>query len=539
VPDPLPTADWTAAPTRPATATPPAAGFDEEVRRLLRSRLILVHLLTLAFVALLIVLEVVIPRDASPRPADGPGWRLAVTLAASFAESLAGALALGRRPGMSVRSLRLWELALVATHTAYYGHYRFEVLAHAEGTSQEVGFVGLASLQGFITLILVYGVLVPNTRRRSLRVVAGLAAVAFAVIPAAAAVNPVLWAGHVPALAVQGVFILAVPAAIAVFAAARATALQRRAFEAERRAAERVGPYTLTAKLGAGGMGEVWLAEHRLLKRPCAVKFVRPDFAANPSAAGRFEREVRAVTALSHPNTVRVYDYGRADDGGFYYVMEYLAGPTLDALVGRAGPLPPGRAVYLVRQVCGALAEAHAAGLVHRDIKPGNILVASLGGQYDVAKLLDFGLVHDLAAGPDDGRLTRTGAVLGTPAYMAPEQAGGEAVTDGRGDLYSLGAVLFFAVTGRPPFDAPTVGKLVAAHLTRPPPRLTDLRPGLPADLAEVVARCLAKDPADRFQSAPDLDAALAGCGCAADWSAGDAARWWAAGETTLTPAGP
>ena len=179
-----------------------------------------------------------------------------------------------------------------------------------------------------------------------------LATVPFAIIPAAAAVNPMLRGGYVPALIVQCVLTLTFPAAIAVFAASRAAALQRRAFEAERRA-EQIGQYTLKRKLGEGGMGEVWLAEHRLLKRPCAVKFIRPDLAAHPVTAARFAREVQAVTGLTHLNTVRVYDYGQADDGSFYYVMEYLDGPTLEELVEEHGPLPPGRVVCLLRQLCG------------------------------------------------------------------------------------------------------------------------------------------------------------------------------------------
>src|SRR5262249_20594768 len=174
------------------------------------------------------------------------------------------------------------------------------------------------------------------------------------------------------------------------------------------------------------------------------------DLAAHPATAARFTREVQAITGLTHPNTVRVYDYGRAEDGSFYYVMEYLDGPTLEELVRQTGPLPPGRVVYLLRQVCGALGEAHAAGLVHRDLKPANVIIAALGGQRDVAKLLDFGLVQDLSADTDD-RLTRSGTVLGTPAYMSPEQAAGESAVDARGDVYSLGAVALFALTGRPP----------------------------------------------------------------------------------------
>jgi serine/threonine-protein kinase len=235
---------------------------------------------------------------------------------------------------------------------------------------------------------------------------------------------------------------------------------------------------------------------------------------------------VHAVTGLTHVNTVRVYDYGRADDGSFYYVMEYLEGPTIEELVRETGPLPPARVVYLLRQVCGALAEAHAAGLVHRDLKPSNVIVAAVGGQRDMAKLLDFGLVEDLSADAAD-RLTRTGTVLGTPAYMSPEQAAGESAVDARGDLYSLGTVAFFALTARPPFQGKTLGQLLAAHRAEPAPLLTDVRYDVPADLAAVVARCLAKDPNDRFRSAADLDRTLGQCGCAADWSAERAAQWW------------
>ena len=296
--------------------------------------------------------------------------------------------------------------------------------------------------------------------------------------------------------------------------------------EAERRA-EQMGQYALKQKLGEGGMGEVWLAEHRLLKRPCAVKFIRADLAANPATAARFAREVRAVITLSHFNTIRIYDYGQADDGSFYYVMEYLEGPTLESLVSRAGTLEPARVVYLLRQLCGALAEAHAAGLVHRDLKPGNVIVAALGGQHDVAKLLDFGLVQDLSSVDGSDRLTQAGVVMGTPAYMCPEQAGGSSV-DARGDIYSLGAVAFFLLTGRPPFVCAMVGEYLTAHLTQQAPLVNAVHPDVPLDLAAVVAKCLSKDPKARFQTATELEAALAACACADEWSAAEAAKWWA-----------
>ncbi|MFO0808948.1 MAG: serine/threonine-protein kinase [Gemmataceae bacterium] len=493
--------------------------YGEEIRRLLRSRLILVHLLALLYVALLKALTLSTPGGNSlTQPDQGDPW----TFLPVFAECLVGVAILWRVPRMSLRSLRLWEAAHFVTVVGFYSWLRFEMLAHTAWTAPDpfvmVGFFGVVTLFNFSAIILSYGVLIPNTRRRSLVGVAAIMAAPFLAVVAAAVANPAVRDEHVVPLFVQAAAHLAFPAAIAVFASTRAAALQRRAFEAERRA-EQVGQYALKRKIGEGGMGEVWLAEHGLLKRPCAIKFVHPNLAAHPETAARFAREVQAVTGLTHVNTVRVYDYGRADDGSFYLVMEYLDGPTLEDLVREGGPLSPARAVHLLRQVCGALAEAHAAGLVHRDLKPGNVIVASLGGQPDVAKLLDFGLVQDLSAVTDE-RLTQTGTVLGTPAYMSPEQAAGESAVDARGDVYSLGAVAFFALTGRPPFLGKTVGLLLAAHRSEPPPSLTDLRPDVPADLATVVARCLAKDPADRYPAAAALDRALGLCACAFEWEA-------------------
>ena len=488
--------------------------FQDELRKLLRSRLILVHLLLLGFIVLMQLLSMVSPTGdggSSHRPDNGVWWRFA----APFAIGLIGLLAIWRSDKISLRSLRVWEIICFASQAIFFGYDRFERLAYPDTIVQVapthvIGFQGLATVQLFTILILAYGVLIPNTLRRSLIVVAIFAALAVAVIPAAAAANPLLLGDYLLPLVVQAVLVLMFPSAIAVFAATRASALQRRAFDAERRA-ERMGQYTLKRKLGEGGMGEVWLAEHGLLKRPCAVKFIRPELAANPSNAARFTREVQAVTALSHFNTVRVYDYGQAEDGAFYFVMEYLEGPTLEDLVRTSGPLTANRVVHLLRQLCGALAEAHAVGLVHRDLKPGNVIVAKLGGQQDVAKLLDFGLVHDSSADTDH-RLTQMGMVLGTPAYMCPEQASGESTGDARGDIYSLGAVAFFALTGRPPFQTKTAGQLLAAHRNQPPPPVTEFCPDVPADLATIIARCLSKDPTDRFQSTTDIVHALGAC---------------------------
>jgi serine/threonine-protein kinase len=223
---------------------------------------------------------------------------------------------------------------------------------------------------------------------------------------------------------------------LAVFGAHRLETLRRGAAEARK-----LGQYQLKQCLGSGGMGEVYLAEHVLLRRPCALKLIRPELAGNPTSLRRFEREVQVTATLTHPNTVEIYDYGHAEDGTFYCVMEYLPGLDLEQLVSRHGPLPPQRAVHLLRQVCGSLAEAHAAGLIHRDIKPGNIIVCRRGGHHDVAKLLDFGLVRGPDLGQNGPKLTREGTIAGTPAYMAPEQAASRDDLDARSDVYSLGAL--------------------------------------------------------------------------------------------------
>ena len=208
-------------------------------------------------------------------------------------------------------------------------------------------------------------------------------------------------------------------------------------------------------------MGEVYLAEHRLLKRPCAVKLIHPHRASDPHLLQRFEREVQATAQLTHTNTVEMFDYGHTEDGTFYYVMEYLPGLSLAELVEKHGPLPPARAVHLLMQTCDALSEAHSRGLIHRDIKPGNIFSAQRGGYYDVAKLLDFGLAKPISADSVPVQLTQDGSITGSPLYMSPEQAIGDSEPDERSDIYSLGAVAYYLLTGRPPFPiSPARGRL-------------------------------------------------------------------------------
>jgi serine/threonine-protein kinase len=281
----------------------------------------------------------------------------------------------------------------------------------------------------------------------------------------------------------------------------------------------------LLQRLGAGGMGEVFLAEHTLLGRPCAVKLIRPQHAGDPGNLVRFEREVRATASLSNWNTVQIYDFGHAADGTFYYVMEYLEGMNLQDLVDRHGPLPPERAIHFLRQLCGSLREAHAIGLIHCDIKPGNIIACERGGLHDVAKLLDFGIVRSVAAGHDADN--GEGAVIGSPLYLSPEQAAGKDRLDPRSDLYSLGAVAYFLLTGQAPFVRGSVMKTLAAHMQEQPPRPSGLRAGIPADLEGIILRCLAKQPARRFQDGDTLEKALAACRQACAWTEERAASWW------------
>jgi serine/threonine-protein kinase len=353
------------------------------------------------------------------------------------------------------------------------------------------------------TIFLVaYGVIIPNTWRRCALVVGFYAVLPLAIWMVGCA-NRGMPVEHWFPFGVVVAFMLLFQAAIlSVYGAYRIESSRQEAAEARR-----LGQYVLREKIGGGGMGEVYLADHVLLRRPCAVKLIRPEGASDPAILQRFEREVRATATLTHPNAVQVFDYGHTPDGTFYYAMEYLPGPTLEELVKRNGPLPPERAVNFLRQLCGALAEAHSVGLIHRDIKPSNVIVCERGKVPDVAKLLDFGLVQTVAE--TDEKLTQVGSVLGTPAFLAPEQAAGEAV-DGRTDIYALGALAYFLLTGQPPFAGKTAVKLLAAHLHESPELPSRLREGIPTNLEATVLRCLAKKPEERFADVGELDRALA-----------------------------
>jgi serine/threonine-protein kinase len=292
------------------------------------------------------------------------------------------------------------------------------------------------------------------------------------------------------------------------------------------REARRLGQYLLEDKVGEGGMGTVYRARHALLKRPTAVKLLRPE-RMGAETIERFEREVQLTAGLSHPNTVSIFDYGRTADGVFYYAMEYLDGLDLESLVRADGPQPPARVASILSQVAAALGEAHAIGLVHRDIKPANIILCERGGVPDVAKVVDFGLVREL--GTDAGQ-TNLQVLKGTPLYMAPEAFSAPETVDGRSDLYALGAVGYYLLAGRPVFEGRTIGEVCGHHLhTEPvPPSLRLGRP-LPEALESIVMSCLRKDPSLRPTSAGDLRRALQRYGETDGWSEDDAREWWRA----------
>ncbi|SFJ34245.1 serine/threonine-protein kinase [Planctomicrobium piriforme] len=318
----------------------------------------------------------------------------------------------------------------------------------------------------------------------------------------------------------ETVMAMAFGTAVAISGVRLIRTLRTQAFEAQQ-----LGQYKLKRLLGRGGMGEVYLAEHLMLKRPCAIKLIRPEKAGDPATLARFEQEVQSTAKLTHWNTVEIYDFGRTDDGTFYYVMEYLPGMSLDQIVDMHGPLPASRIIHLLAQTCDALAEAHAHGMVHRDIKPANIFAAKRGGAYDVAKLLDFGLVRSVHQ-ENDLHLTQDGMVTGSPLYMSPEQARGDDV-DARSDIYALGCVAYFLLTGRPPFNETRPIKLVLAHVQDIAERPSTLRADVPADLESIILRCLEKSPDDRFANVLALRDALMECQDAGDWNRDAALEWW------------
>jgi hypothetical protein len=291
--------------------------------------------------------------------------------------------------------------------------------------------------------------------------------------------------------------------------------------------AHRLGQYTLEDKIGEGGMGAVYRARHTFLRRPTAIKLIRSQV-ASADALARFEREVQLTSALTNPNTIAVYDYGRTEDGIFYYAMEYLPGIPLDRLIKDDGPQPEARVVHLVKQMCASLAEAHKVGLVHRDVKPANMMLCERGGLYDVVKVLDFGLVKEIAT--DDAGLTAAHHIVGTPLYMAPEAINGSSTVDARSDVYAVGGVAYALITGHPVFSGKSGVDIIGHHLhSIPLPPSEKLGLAVDPFLERLILRCLSKSPEDRPADAGALLAQIEEGWTGGIWTQAQARTWWEA----------
>lgn len=393
-------------------------------------------------------------------------------------------------------------------------------------------------------VILVFSMITPTTPRRM-----------FIASMLAATMDPVaVWVAHLNGAVTPTLFdtfVLYVGNYVAAVVATLPTHVFQRLGRRLREAQE-LGSYRLVELLGQGGMGEVWRAEHRLLARSAAVKLVRPEVLGAGSdeevrlVMRRFEREARATAALSSPHTIQVFDFGTTEQGNFYYVMELLAGRDLESLVRTFGPLPAQRAVFLLRQVCHSLADAHARGMVHRDIKPANIYVCRMGLEYDFVKVLDFGLVKLKDKTSQQTLVTMDHKTTGTPAYMAPELILGETDVDRRADVYALGCVAYYLLTGQLVFEADTPMKMLMQHVQArpvPPSQRTELP--IPAELDDIVMACLEKDPDKRPQDALEMFRLTCSCHACDGWTFERARSWWETnlpeftGPLTVNPTSP
>lgn len=490
-----------------------APNFAEETATLLRRRLKSASLVFLALAGVAVLRNVFVQ-----------GWSFDVGWQAAGLVTLVAFCCVLRGPrNLSLRQLRMLELLLFGGLFLAVAVAEWRELQRTAG-NQAFDAVGVIRFfASFSLLILTYGMLMPNTWRRAAAILFPVAFIPFAI----------MWTTMSDRLAVAMEFepLPLVAAMLAVVGTHVINANRQAAYNTRR-----FGQYRLKEKLGGGGMGEVYRAEHLLLKRRCVIKLIRSELSKDPAAVARFEREVQAMATLTHWNTVEIFDFGLTDDGIFYYVMEYLPGQSLEDLVRQHGALPPERAVHFLRQTCSALHEAHQLGLVHRDLKPANLFAAKLGGLHDVTKLLDFGLVRQMMAEHSQSpSVTQEGSFSGSPLFMPPEQFVSYSEVDARADIYALGCVAYFLLTGSPPFDGRNPVEVILNHTSKAVTPPSNILSTIPADLERIVLRCLEKNPDHRFQDVASLEQALAACECAGKWTASMAEQWWRTVGAPLT----
>lgn len=446
-------------------------------------------------------------------------WGVTVLIAAAWA--VTRFVQPGRTALVALETSVALGLALVYVHIA---------TVHLDGEFTPFGPV--FAMFGVMLLLGVRAALVPSPVPRTAAI--GLASVACVFVfggEAVRSLDPTILEGIV---FIGGAYVLATAVTSHVIYGLRR----------EVRAAQRLGQYTLEAKLGESGMGTVYRARHAMLRRDAAIKLIRPDGDTDPERRAqtqrRFEREAHVTARLQSPHTVELYDFGLSADGSYYYVMELLDGIDLHNAVTRYGPMPPPRVVHVLRQIYDSLEEAHVAGLVHRDVKPANVLLCHHGLRHDFVKVLDFGLValeeEERVADP---KLTIEGMVGGTPAYMAPEMATDPTAVDGRADLYAVGCIAYWLLSGRPPFERDTAMATILAHVNDAPPPLSHVSEvAVPADLGTLVLGCVAKEPSRRPASAGELSGRLAAIVEVGTWTETDASRWWSTHRpsTVVTP---
>ena len=461
-----------------------------------------------------------------------PGVDLLLTIASTVnAGVLWWLAATGERSIRFSRWLDAGGLLVNSIIGALTGRYLLATFAtdHGLATEQAVnmadGYVSMLQLGGMGLMMAIRAALVPSSPRRTIAVTAAFA-VPMMLVTALLLPNAdggLAWRGR------DSGALPWLPATLVMmwgFTMITCAVISRVIYglRAEVREARRLGQYVIEKKIGGGGMGEVYRARHGMMRRPSAIKLLRPDQSGEVGLA-RFEREVQLTARLTHPNTITIFDYGRTHDGVFYYAMELLDGATLQRVVAVDGRQRPGRVVRILSMVCGALAEAHAIGLIHRDIKPANIMLCTQGGERDVVKLLDFGLVKEFHVGKDV-KLTGDSVVIGTPQYMAPETILHPESVDARGDIYSLGAVAYFLLAGVDVFDGKSAVEVCSQHLYQVPPAFGERGIPVPADLEAVVLACLEKDPALRPQTAVELRDRLEACRIE-PWDRDAALAWW------------